>query len=66
MYGKQVDGTIRSTVVIGPKGDVIKHWPAVKRAETHPEEIEPLMGFESFDFGFRFCVQIIDNRRDPR
>jgi peroxiredoxin Q/BCP len=26
-------------VVIGPKGDVIKHWPAVKRAETHPEEV---------------------------
>ena len=26
MYGKEVQGTIRSTVVIGPKGDVIKHW----------------------------------------
>ncbi|HEY7165582.1 MAG TPA: peroxiredoxin [Candidatus Binatia bacterium] len=39
MYGKTVEGTIRSTVVIGPKGDVIKHWPAVKRAETHPEEV---------------------------
>jgi peroxiredoxin Q/BCP len=39
MYGKTVEGTIRSTVVIGPKGDVIKHWPAVKKAEAHPEEV---------------------------
>lgn len=39
MYGKEVQGTIRSTVVIGPKGDVIKHWPAVKKAEQHPEEV---------------------------
>ena len=39
MYGKEVQGTIRSTVVIGPKGDVIKHWPTVKKAEAHPEEV---------------------------
>ncbi|MCS6770758.1 MAG: peroxiredoxin [Kiritimatiellae bacterium] len=39
MYGKPVTGTIRSTVVIGPDGKVIKHWPAVKKAETHPEEV---------------------------
>ena len=39
MYGKEVQGTIRSTVVIGTKGDVIKHWPAVKKAEAHPEEV---------------------------
>jgi len=39
MYGKLVEGTIRSTVVIGPKGDVIKHWPTVKKAEAHPEEV---------------------------
>ena len=39
MYGKEVEGTIRSTVVIGPKGDVIKHWPAVKKAEDHPAEV---------------------------
>jgi peroxiredoxin Q/BCP len=25
--------------VIGPKGDVIKHWAAVKKAEDHPEEV---------------------------
>jgi thioredoxin-dependent peroxiredoxin len=39
MYGKTVEGTIRSTVVIGPKGEVIKHWPAVRKAEAHPGEV---------------------------
>lgn len=39
MYGKEVQGTIRSTVVVGPKGDVIKHWPTVKNAEAHSEEV---------------------------
>ena len=39
MYGKEVQGTIRSTVVIGPKGDVIKHWPSVKKAEEHPADV---------------------------
>ena len=39
MYGKEIQGTIRSTVVVGPKGDVLKHWTAVKKAESHPEEV---------------------------
>ena len=39
MYGKTVEGTIRSTVVIGPKGDVVKHWSTVKKAEAHPHEV---------------------------
>jgi thioredoxin-dependent peroxiredoxin len=39
MYGKTVEGTIRSTVVIGPKGEVIKQWPTVKKAENHPQEV---------------------------
>ena len=39
MYGKEVQGTIRSTVMIGPKGDVIKHWPTVRKAEEHPKEV---------------------------
>jgi peroxiredoxin Q/BCP len=39
MYGKEVQGTIRSTVVISPKGDVIKHWPTVKKAEEYPQEV---------------------------
>ncbi len=39
MYGKVSMGTIRSTVVIGPDGKIIKHWPTVKKAETHPNEV---------------------------
>ena len=38
MYGKTVEGTIRSTVIIGPKGDVIKHWPVIRKADQHPQE----------------------------
>ena len=30
MYGKMVQGTIRSTVIIGPDGKVVKHFPKVK------------------------------------
>jgi thioredoxin-dependent peroxiredoxin len=43
MYGKTVEGTIRSTVVIGPRGEVIRHWPAVKKAEAHPEEVSEFL-----------------------
>jgi thioredoxin-dependent peroxiredoxin len=43
MYGKAVEGTIRSTVVIGPRGEVIRHWPAVKKAEAHPEEVSEFL-----------------------
>ena len=39
MYGKKVQGTVRSTVIVGPDGTVVKHWPAVKKAETHPQEV---------------------------
>jgi len=39
LYGKKSLGTIRSTVVIGPDGTVRKHWPKVKKAETHPAEV---------------------------
>jgi len=39
MYGKSVEGTIRSTVVIDPDGKVSKHWPTVKKAEAHPDEV---------------------------
>jgi thioredoxin-dependent peroxiredoxin len=39
MYGKTVEGTIRSTLVIGPQGEVIKHWPTVKKADQHPHEV---------------------------
>jgi peroxiredoxin Q/BCP len=50
MYGKKCMGIIRSTAVIGADGTVMKHWPKVAKAETHPEEVitwlkaqEPLM-----------------------
>jgi thioredoxin-dependent peroxiredoxin len=39
MYGKTVEGTIRSTVVVGAKGKVVKHWPTVKKADQHPREV---------------------------
>ena len=39
MASLEVQGTIRSAVVIGPKGDVIKQWSPVKKAEEHPEEV---------------------------
>jgi len=39
MYGKEVQGTIRSTLVIDPKGEVIKHWTTVKKAEEHPQDV---------------------------
>jgi thioredoxin-dependent peroxiredoxin len=35
MYGKEVEGTIRSTVVINPHGTVTKHWTGVKKAAAH-------------------------------
>jgi peroxiredoxin Q/BCP len=39
MYGKKTVGVIRSTVVIGPDGTVLKHWKKVPNAETHPEKV---------------------------
>jgi peroxiredoxin Q/BCP len=38
MYGKITEGTIRSTVIIGPDGKVVKHFPKVK-VEGHAEEV---------------------------
>lgn len=38
-YGKKTLGTIRSTVVIGQDGKVIKHWPKVAKAESHPRQV---------------------------
>ena len=39
MYGKKVMGTIRSTVLIGPDGKVMKHWAKVRDAAKHPEDV---------------------------
>ena len=35
-YGKESVGTIRSTVLVGPDGVVLKHWASVSKAEEHP------------------------------
>jgi peroxiredoxin Q/BCP len=38
-YGKKSMGTIRSTVIVGQDGTVVKHWPKVAKAEEHPAEV---------------------------
>jgi peroxiredoxin Q/BCP len=39
MYGKTVQGIIRSTVWIGPDGKVKKHWRRVPKAADHPAKV---------------------------
>lgn len=39
MYGKKVQGVIRSTVWIGPDGKVKKHWARVAKAADHPAQV---------------------------
>ena len=39
MYGKKTTGTIRSTVIVGPDGTVLKHWTKVAKAEEHPAQV---------------------------
>jgi peroxiredoxin Q/BCP len=39
MYGKRVQGVIRSTVWIGPDGKVKKHWRRVPKAAEHPAKV---------------------------
>ena len=39
MYGTKTTGTIRSTVIVGPDGTVIKQWAKVAKAEQHPEQV---------------------------
>jgi len=38
MYGKLVEGVIRSTVLIDPQGRVAHHWTNV-RAQGHAEKV---------------------------
>lgn len=38
-FGKKTMGVIRSTVIIGGNGKVIKHWKTVKKAESHPLDV---------------------------
>ncbi len=39
MYGKKKVGVIRSTVLIGKDGKVLKHWARVASAEKHPAQV---------------------------
>ena len=39
LYGKKSMGIIRSTVVVGPDGTVLRHWTKVAKAESHPAEV---------------------------
>ena len=38
MYGKTKIGVIRSSVLIGADGTVLKHWRKVSDAAKHPEQ----------------------------
>ena len=39
MYGKKRMGVIRSTVLIGPDGKVVRHWMKVAKAADHPKQV---------------------------
>ncbi len=39
MYGKKTTGVIRSTVIIGPDGKVLKHWKKVPKAADNPAKV---------------------------
>ena len=39
MYGRDVEGVIRSTVLVDPQGRVAWHWPSV-RAEGHARQVK--------------------------
>lgn len=48
LYGKKSVGVIRSTVVVGPDGNVVKHWKKVPKAASHPEKVlETVRGMEA-------------------
>jgi len=37
--GKTAQGAMRSTVVIGRDGKVLRHWTPVSNAEAHPQQV---------------------------
>ena len=39
MYGRKTMGDIRSTVLVGPDGKVVKHWRRVAKAADHPRKV---------------------------
>jgi peroxiredoxin Q/BCP len=46
LYGKKSIGVIRSTVLIGPDGKVLKHWKKVADAEAHPAQVLKVLAGE--------------------
>ncbi len=42
MYGREVEGVIRSTVIIDPEGNVAHHWPKVS-AKGHADEVQEVL-----------------------
>jgi peroxiredoxin Q/BCP len=39
MYGKKTQGVIRSSVLVGKDGKVLRHWAKVASAEKHPAQV---------------------------
>ena len=39
LYGRKTVGVIRSTVLIGPDGRVLRHWARVSNAAEHPAKV---------------------------
>jgi peroxiredoxin Q/BCP len=39
MCGRKTTGTIRSTVIVGPDGVVLKQWAKVAKADQHPDQV---------------------------
>ena len=39
MYGRKTIGVIRSTVLIGKDGNVIRHWKKVPKTAVHPAKV---------------------------
>lgn len=46
MYGKKMKGIIRSTVVIGKDGKVVKHWPKVSVKGHVADVVETVKGLK--------------------
>ncbi|MBT0665194.1 peroxiredoxin [Geobacter pelophilus] len=51
MCGKKCMGVIRSTVIVGPDGTILKHWPKVAKADAHPAEVVKWLGQNSNEGG---------------
>lgn len=39
MYGQKTVGVIRSSVLVGKNGKVLKHWAKVANAAKHPDQV---------------------------